>query len=79
MLQVRIHIYAHMRTIVVLTGGKLTVFKLCNYGNGNGVDFGLFQIILLFMKLILFLVNFSRTIRTASVYLLLMPYFLVYE
>jgi hypothetical protein len=22
---------AHVRTIVVLTGGKLTVFKLCNY------------------------------------------------
>jgi hypothetical protein len=20
-------------------GGKLTVFKLCNYGKGNGVDF----------------------------------------
>jgi hypothetical protein len=29
---------------------------------------GLFQIILLFMKLILLLVNFSRTIRTASIY-----------
>jgi hypothetical protein len=42
-------------------GSKLTVFKLCNYGKGNGV-------ILLFMKLILLLVCFSRTIRTVSVY-----------
>jgi hypothetical protein len=30
----RIHLDAHIRTIVVLTGGKLTVFKLCNYGKG---------------------------------------------
>jgi hypothetical protein len=22
-------------------GGKLTMFKLCNYGNGNGVIFGI--------------------------------------
>jgi hypothetical protein len=29
---------------------------------------GLFQIILLFMKLILLLVNFSRTISAASIY-----------
>jgi hypothetical protein len=38
----------------------------------------LFQIILLFMKLILLLVNFSRTIRAANVILLFMPYFLIY-
>jgi hypothetical protein len=31
---VRIHIDAHIRTIVVLIGGKLIVFKLCNYGKG---------------------------------------------
>jgi hypothetical protein len=49
-------------------GGKLTVFKLCNYDKGKGVVLGLFQIILLFMKLILLVVNFSRTIRAVSVY-----------
>jgi hypothetical protein len=38
----------------------------------------MFYIILLFMKLILLLVNFSRTIRVVCVYLLFMPYFLVY-
>jgi hypothetical protein len=38
--------------------------------------FGLFQIILLFMKLIFLLVNFGRTIRTASVVFIVMPYFL---
>jgi hypothetical protein len=38
----------------------------------------LFQIILLFIKLILLLVTFNRTIRTAYVYLLFMTYFLVY-
>jgi hypothetical protein len=38
---VRIHIYAHIRTIVVLLGGKLTLFKLCSYGKGNGVNFGI--------------------------------------
>jgi hypothetical protein len=43
------------------------------------MDFGLFQIILLFMRLILLLVNFSITIRTVNVYLLFMPYFLLYE
>jgi hypothetical protein len=73
------YIYAHIRTIVVLICGKLTVFKLCNYGKGNDMDFGLFQIILLFMRLILLLVNFSITIRTVNVYLLFMPYFLLYE
>jgi hypothetical protein len=31
---VRIRVYAHIRTLVVLTGGKLTTFKLCNYGKG---------------------------------------------
>jgi hypothetical protein len=73
----RIHIYAHIRTIVVLTGGKLTVFKLCNYDKGNGVDFGLFQIILLFMKLLLLLMNFSRTIRSAGVYFVVYAIFLI--
>jgi hypothetical protein len=38
--------------------------------------FILFQIILLFMKLIFLLVNFGRTIRTASVVFIVMPYFL---
>jgi hypothetical protein len=39
----------------------------------------IFGIILLFMKLILLLVNFSRTIRTASVYFIVYALFLVYE
>jgi hypothetical protein len=47
---------------------KLTTFKLCNYAKGNGVILGLFRIILLFIKLILLLVNFSRTIRAVSIY-----------
>jgi hypothetical protein len=38
--------------------------------------FGLFQIILLFMKLIFLLMDFGRTIRTASVVFIVMPYFL---
>jgi hypothetical protein len=51
-------------------GGKLTVFKLCNYaGQGKSCDIlSLFQIILSFMKLIFFLVNFIRTIRITGVY-----------
>jgi hypothetical protein len=48
--------------------GKLTMFKLCNYGKGMVWSLKLFQIILLFIKLILLFVNFSRTIRDASVY-----------
>jgi hypothetical protein len=36
---VRKHIDAHIRTIVVLTGGKLIVFKLCNYGKKVWCDF----------------------------------------
>jgi hypothetical protein len=36
---------------------------------------GLFQIILLFMKLILLLVNFSRTIRVVSVYFIVYALF----
>jgi hypothetical protein len=67
-LRVRIRIYAYISIVVVLTSGEWTVFKLCNYGKDMVWFFGLFQIILLFMKLILLLVNFSRTIRTASVY-----------
>jgi hypothetical protein len=38
----------------------------------------LFRIILLFMKLILLLVNFSRTIKHASVYFVVYALFLVY-
>jgi hypothetical protein len=55
------------------------VFKLCNYDKGIGVDFGLFQIILLFMRLILLLMNFSRTIRTTNVYFVVYALFLIYE
>jgi hypothetical protein len=44
------------------------VFNLCNYSKVMVWILGLFRIILLFMKLILLLVNFSRTIRDAYVY-----------
>jgi hypothetical protein len=44
------------------------VFNLCNYDKVMVWILGLFRIILLFMKLILLLVNFSRTIRDAYVY-----------
>jgi hypothetical protein len=37
-------------------------------GKGMRLFLGLFRIILLFMKLILLLVNFCRTIRAANVY-----------
>jgi hypothetical protein len=51
-------------------GGKLIVFNFCNYEfvlTKVCYDFfRLFQIILLFMKLILFLVIFCRTIRAAN-------------
>jgi hypothetical protein len=53
-------------------GGKLIVLKLCNYDKNNGVIFG---IILLFMKLILLLVNFSRTIRIVGVYFIVYTLF----
>jgi hypothetical protein len=56
-------------------GGKLTVFKLCNYGKDNSVILGLFRIILLFMKLILLLVNFSTIIRATSVYFIVYALF----
>jgi hypothetical protein len=36
------------------------------------------QIILLFMRLILLLMNFSRTIRAVNIILLFMSYFLIY-
>jgi hypothetical protein len=53
-------------------GGKLIIFKFCNYefvlAIISRVIFGLFQLILLFMKLILLLLNFFRTIRIANVY-----------
>jgi hypothetical protein len=64
-------------------GGKLTLFKLYNYGIMQAkvthvIFFGLFQIILLFMKLILLLVNFCRTIRAVSVYFIIYALFLFY-
>jgi hypothetical protein len=31
---VRVLLDSHIRTIVLLTGGKITVFKLCNYDKG---------------------------------------------
>jgi hypothetical protein len=40
--------------------------------------FRLFQIILLFMRIILLLVNFRRTIMDVNVILLFMSYFLFY-
>jgi hypothetical protein len=53
---------------------KLTMFKLCNYGimSAKVRRVVLFQLILLFMRLILLLMNFCITIR--SVY----AYFIVY-
>jgi hypothetical protein len=36
---VRKHLDTHIRTIVVLTSGKLAVFKLCNYGKNVWYDF----------------------------------------
>jgi hypothetical protein len=57
-------------------GGKLTMFKLCNYSKGKSCDiFRLFRIILLFMKLILLLVNFSITIRATSAYFIVYALF----
>jgi hypothetical protein len=44
------------------------MFKLYNHGKGNGVILGLFRIILLFVKLFLLSMNFSRTIRVVNVY-----------
>jgi hypothetical protein len=38
---VRKCIDTHIRNIVVLTGGKLIVFKLCNYSKRYGVIFGI--------------------------------------
>jgi hypothetical protein len=36
---VRKQLYVHIKTIIVLTGGKLTFFKLCNYDKRYGVIF----------------------------------------
>jgi hypothetical protein len=54
------------------------VLNLCNYtGQGKSCEFlGLFRIILLFIKLILLVVNFSRTIRTAYVYFVVYALFI---
>jgi hypothetical protein len=54
------------------------LFNLCIYDQGNGVDFEIVSNYLLFMRIILLLVNFSRTIRVVNVILLFMSYFLVY-
>jgi hypothetical protein len=54
------------------------MFKLCNYAKVIVWILRLFQIILLLMKLILLLVNFSRTIRAAGVYFIVYALFLVY-
>jgi hypothetical protein len=54
---VRICLDAHIRTIVVLTSGKQTMFTFCNYrfvpAKVYQVILGLFRLILLFMKFIL--------------------------
>jgi hypothetical protein len=55
------------------------MFKLSNYDKGNGVVLGLFQIILLFIKLILLGVNLVQLLRLYMFILLFMPYFLVYN
>jgi hypothetical protein len=64
-------------------GGKLIMFKLCNYGimlaKVSRVIFRVFWLILLFMRLILLLVNFCRTIRLQIFILLFMTYFVVYD
>jgi hypothetical protein len=53
-------------------GGKLTIFKLCNYrimlAKVSRLIFRLFQLILLSIKHILLLVNFCITIRVAYDY-----------
>jgi hypothetical protein len=72
---VRIRLDAHIRTIIVLRDDMLTVFKLFNYDKGMVWFFRLFQIILLFMKLILLLVNFCRVIRTVYVYFIVYALF----
>jgi hypothetical protein len=58
-------------------GGMLIVFNLCNYaGQGKPCDFfGLFQPILCFMRIILLLVNFCRTIRTVYAYFIIYALF----
>jgi hypothetical protein len=56
--------------------GKLIVFNLCNYGKGNGVDFGIVSNYFVVYEVYFVVSEFSRTIRAASVYLLFMPYFL---
>jgi hypothetical protein len=66
---------AYIRTIVVLTGGKLIMFKLCSYGKCMVWFSGLFWIILLFIKLIVLLVNFCRTIRSVRVYFIVYALF----
>jgi hypothetical protein len=59
---VRICLDAHIRTIVVLIGGKQIVFTFCNYrfvpAKVYQVILGLFRLILLFMRLILLFVAF---------------------
>jgi hypothetical protein len=55
-----------------LLGGKLTMFKLCNYrimlAKVSRLIFRLFRLILLSIKPILLLVNFCITIRVAYDY-----------
>jgi membrane associated rhomboid family serine protease len=60
-------------------GGKLIVFKLCNYGIVLGkvsrAIFGIVSAYFLFMRLILLLVNFCRTIRVVYVYFVMYALF----
>jgi hypothetical protein len=60
-------------------GGKLTMFKFYNYiimlAKVSHVILRLFRLILLFMRLILVLVNFCRTIRVVYVYFIVCALF----
>jgi hypothetical protein len=71
---VRIHLDAHIRTIVVLTGGKLTVQLQQMYG----VIFGIFLNYFVVYEAYFIVDEFCRTIRVASVYFVVLCLILLF-
>jgi hypothetical protein len=77
---VRKHIDAHIRTIVVLTGGKLIVFKLCNYVKKVWCDFwDCFELFCCLWNLFCCWWVLVELLGPRAFIFLMMPYFLVCE
>jgi hypothetical protein len=73
------NVFSQRKIYSSFLGGKLTVFKLCNCGivlaKESRVIFVIVSAYLLFMRLILFLENFCRTIRAVYAYFIVYVWF----